>query len=319
MNNFIQEGKFLSVACSDPATPTSGAPVRFGSMTGVAVTAEGDGGNASTETTVAFGGGVYDLSVAGVNASGDSAVAVGDTLFYVDADTPKLSKKNTGYFFGFALETVESGATATINVLHVQSPGSGTIASDAVTTTKINANAVTAAKLTSTMATGYIPLALTDFRLIASNDIAAKNATDGGVISSDTNPILKRVNGATDKALRISWESASVIEIQAPTIAYPPDLDDSAPVTVCLFAGMKAGSVDTPVIAVSAWEGVGDTNAGGNTAALTTTAGKVTVAIAHGDVGAYPKCLSIALAPGAHNTAANDVYLYGAWIEYTRK
>lgn len=108
----------LSVACSHPATPASGDPVRYGEMTGIALTDEGDGGNESTNTTVDFGPFVAEFSVKGVDGSGNSAVAVGDKLYYTDADTPVLNKKNTGRFFGYALGAVSSGATAAIPVLH---------------------------------------------------------------------------------------------------------------------------------------------------------------------------------------------------------
>lgn len=164
-----------------------------------------------------------------------------------------------------------------------------------------------------------VQLPLTAFRLIASNDIPAKNATDGGLISKDTDPLLERSNGATDKSLRISWASASVIEIQAPNIVLPYDLEDAADVTVCLLAAMKAASVDVPTFTVSAWEGVGDTNMGGATAALSTSIQKLTRTLTAANIGAYPNVLNIGIAPGTHATASNDVYLYGAWIELTRK
>jgi predicted RecA/RadA family phage recombinase len=105
-----------SVVCSHPATPASGDPVRVGEQTGIALTAEGDGGNGATETTVLFGGFSATFSVAGVDGSGNSAVAVGDKIFYVDADTPVLSKKATGRFFGYARGAVSSAGTATIEV-----------------------------------------------------------------------------------------------------------------------------------------------------------------------------------------------------------
>lgn len=310
-SNEKYDGYRRSVACSDPTTPASGDPVRFGSFTGVALTAEDTAGN----TTVDFGPRAWNLSVKGVNDSGNSAVAVGDTIFYVDADTPKLSKKSSGYLYGIAMATVGSGSTATIEVMHIPSPGSGTLGTGTVGTTNLAAGAVTAAKLGTTLGTGFILLPLAQARLIASNDIAAKGTPDGGLISLDTDPTFKRVNGATDKQLRIAWAATSVIPITW-SFAYPPDLDDTAAVTVNLFAGM-AGATDTPVIAVSYWEGVGDTNAGGNTAALAATAAQKTVTIAAGDVGAYPKTASIDLIPAAHGTDA--IYLYAAWIEYTRK
>ncbi len=98
---------------TDPAAPASGDPVLVGKACGVAVNAKDGNGN----TVVDFGPSVYALSVKGIDGVGNSAVAVGDELFYVSADTPKVSKKNTGIHIGFALATVTGGSTATINVL----------------------------------------------------------------------------------------------------------------------------------------------------------------------------------------------------------
>ncbi len=123
-NLIFDEGP-LSVVCSDPATPASGDPVRYGSFTGVALTDEAEGGNPTGYTSVDFREKVWDLSVKAVDGAGNSAVAVGDAIYYVDADTPKLSKKNTGYLFGFALEAINAGQTDTIKVKKV-SPGFST-------------------------------------------------------------------------------------------------------------------------------------------------------------------------------------------------
>jgi predicted RecA/RadA family phage recombinase len=117
--NFVQDGKTINAAASHPATPASGDPVRVGTIPGVAITAESEGGNASGETTIQTEG-VFNLSVKGIDGSGDSAVAAGDKIYYVDADTPVLSKKDSGYLFGKALGTVGSGSTATIAVLLIQ-------------------------------------------------------------------------------------------------------------------------------------------------------------------------------------------------------
>lgn len=312
-----------SVVCSHPATPLSGQPVRIGNETGIAVTNEATttydpSGNVSGNTTVWTGFFRAKLSVKGVNDGGNSAVADGDSLFYVDADindgTGFLSKKSSGYFYGFARATVGSGSTATIVVDHIPSPGAGTLGSGTVGTTNLAANAVTAAKLTTTLATGYIPIPLASFREISSNDYI-NTAGDAGVLSVNTTPTLQRVNAATDKKARIAWASSNSDEI-AFDFAYPPDLDDTAAVVVNLLMVM-AGATDTPTVAVSYFENVGDTNAGGNTTALSNTLTKKTVTIAAGDVGAYPAAASIGIVVGAHTTDA--CYLYGAWIEYTRK
>lgn len=110
-NRVYEKGDQLSLAATHPTTPVSGDPVRVGQLPGVALTDERSDG----KTTVQFNG-VFKLSVKGVDGGGNSAVAVGDTLYYVDADTPVLSKKNTGVRYGTALEAVTSGATATIMV-----------------------------------------------------------------------------------------------------------------------------------------------------------------------------------------------------------
>jgi len=130
--NIIQEpGWSVSVACSHPAAPDAGDPVRYGVLTGVALTDEGDGGNAATDTTVYFGPCVVEMSVKAINDSGNSAIVVGDTIYYDDDDTPPLSKKATGNaFFGFAMEAVGSGETDTIKILKPASPGLDVTVSD---------------------------------------------------------------------------------------------------------------------------------------------------------------------------------------------
>jgi hypothetical protein len=313
-NIVFDPGYQLSVVVSDPATPASGDPVRFGQLTGIALVDEGDGGNESTETTVNFGPYVAEHSVKAVDGSGNSAVAKGDSLWYVDADSPKLSKKATGYFYGFALEAITSGETATIQVMHVPAPGTGALASGSIGTTQLANNGVTSGKLTATLATGFIPLPLGQAREIATNDIPAAAAI-GGLLAADTTPILKRLNAATDKKQVIEWAASNNDEI-AWDFPYPPDLDDTAAITVKFLAQMN-GATNTPVLAVSYFEGVGDTNAGGNTAALSNTLAVKSVTIAAGDVGAAPSGASIGVAPGAHTT--DKVQLLAAWVEYTRK
>lgn len=109
MKNFVQDGKNIRFTAG--ADIASGDPVVIGQLPGVAsgAIANGAAGIAHTE-------GVYTLSVRGVNGGGNSAVAFGDKLYFVAGDTPKLSKKDTGVFFGYALGTVGGGATAAIAV-----------------------------------------------------------------------------------------------------------------------------------------------------------------------------------------------------------
>lgn len=90
----------------------SGDPVVVGQIPGVALTDTDADGKVVVDTR-----GVFDLSVKAVDGVGNSAVAVGDAIYYVETDTPKLSKKNTGVLFGWALKAIAAGATDTIQVL----------------------------------------------------------------------------------------------------------------------------------------------------------------------------------------------------------
>jgi predicted RecA/RadA family phage recombinase len=101
-----------------PAGVVSGDPVLIGAaLVGVAETTIDTNGNAVVKLAT---GRVWSLPVKGVDQVGNSAVAIGDQLYIVMADTPHLSKKNTGVKFGKALGTVIAGATTTIDVLLVQ-------------------------------------------------------------------------------------------------------------------------------------------------------------------------------------------------------
>lgn len=309
--NIVREpGWSLGLAVSDPTTPASGDPVRLGNLTGVALTDESAGGNASGETTVYFGPCVVRMSVKGVDGSGNSAVAVGDSIFYVDADTPKLSKKASGYFFGFALATVSSGATATIEVLKV--PAGAWVGT--VNTGDIATGAVTAAKLSTTLKTGFVPVPLASVRELSSGSFI-NAAGNGGLLASDTSPILNTINGDTDGAWRVQW-AASNSDLVGFQVPLPPDLDEAANVEIHFRAAM-AGATDTPVISADSYFDEGDTKVEDDSAAVTgTTFAEYTITIAAADVPAGAQTLSVELTPGAHTTDA--LYITSIWVEYTR-
>lgn len=124
-NRVFARGNEIAVVASHPTSPDSGQPCRIGALTAVATSDEDTAG----KTSVQFDG-VWDLPVKGANDSGNVAVAAGDAVFYVDADiddgTGFLSKKVSGYFFGVALEAVNSGSITTIQVKQIDGVGPGT-------------------------------------------------------------------------------------------------------------------------------------------------------------------------------------------------
>ena len=306
---YLQGHFALPVVCSDPTTPATGDPVRYGELTGVALTDEGGGGNGATYTTVEFGACVVDVSVKGVDGSGNSAVAVGDTIYYVDADTPKLSKKAAGYFFGFAMETVGSGSTATINVLKL--PAGSNIST--VGTSDISSGAITAVKLSTTLKTGFIPVSLASVREITTGAFI-NAAGNGGILATDTTPILNTINGDTDGAWRLAWAASNsdAIGFQVPL---PPDLDEASVVEIHLRAYM-AGATDTPVISADSYFDEGDTKVEDDSPALDATPTERIITIAAADVPAGAQTLSVELTPGAHTT--DILYVTAIWVEYTR-
>lgn len=168
-------------------------------------------------------------------------------------------------------------------------------------------------KLGAALRTGVIHLPLVQAREIGSNDII-NAAGIGGILSKDSTPVLERVNAATDKALRINWAASNVDEIQW-AFHLPLDVDKGSPLYVKARAKM-GGSTDTPVLAVGFFKGVGDSNAGGNTGALSATEATVERKIAAADHGGEGAA-TVTLTPGTHGNDA--IHLYDVWIEYTRK
>ena len=163
---------------------------------------------------------------------------------------------------------------------------------------------------------GYIPLDISSLREIATNAIQ-NLAAHGGILASDSQPDIARVNGATDKALRVTWATDEVDEVQFPSVGLPPDMDTAVDWTIHLMVD-KDGNTDTAAnIDVQVFAGVGDTEMGGATPAITETApAEKTVTITAANTPVLPTFINISLVPSAH---ANDVmYLYAAWIEYTK-
>lgn len=309
IKRYLQQHFALPVVVTNPTSPVTGDPVRYGELTGVALTDEGEGGNGATYTTVEFGACVVDVSVAAVDGSGNSAVAVGDTIYYVDADTPKLSKKASGYFFGFAMEAITSGSTDTINVMKL--PAGSNIGT--VGTSDISTGAITAVKLSTTLKTGFIPVSLASVREITTGAFI-NAAGNGGVLASDTTPILTTINGDTDGAWRLAWAASNndAIGFQVPL---PPDLDEASVVEIHLRAYM-AGATDTPVISADSYFDEGDTKVEDDSAALDATPTERIITIAAADVPAGAQTLSVELTPGAHTT--DILYVTAIWVEYTR-
>lgn len=205
-------------------------------------------------------------------------------------------------------------ANDTLFTGNVTMAGTASLPASSVSTTALTNNNVTAGKLTTTLATGFIPLSLHDVREIFTNDYT-NAAGNGGLLAKDTTPIIEQVNLATDPQTRVKWAATNVDPVKW-SLASPPDLDSSQPVILKLRARMSGG-VDTPTFTTVMFEDVGGSNLGGATGALSSTLSTVTRSHTVTAVAGTPKAWSISITPGAHGTDA--VELYCAWLEYTRK
>jgi len=112
--NFVRDGKKMQMPTVTGAE-SGDAFVVGGYLPCVLLT---DAETASPYNAIVQTEGVFDLSVKGEDGSGNTAVAVGDLLYWTDKDTA-LNKDSSEDPFGIALEAVGSGETDTINVLLV--------------------------------------------------------------------------------------------------------------------------------------------------------------------------------------------------------
>ena len=172
---------------------------------------------------------------------------------------------------------------------------------------------------------GVISFSLPEGRMIASSgDFRNHTDSNGGVLASNSfdtvigsSGALKitRVNGATDISSRITWIADVVDPIQWEAIL-PDDLDDTVDGTLYLTVSMS-GVADTPVATIAAMVGIGGSNIGGNTSAVSGTTPTVkTIALNFPSAAAGSK-LTIAINPAAH--ATDSLRLDALRLVYTRR
>lgn len=162
--------------------------------------------------------------------------------------------------------------------------------------------------------TGFVPVPLTCLREITSNDIP-NAAGNGGVLASDTTPILEYVNGDTDSCLRLDWASSNNDPV-AFSIPLPPDLDTSSDLEIHLRIA-SGGTTDAVGFDVDSFFNEGDSkveDASGTN--QTTSYTEVTATVAAADIPAGAQTISVELTPVAHTTDA--MYCTAVWLEYTK-
>ena len=163
--------------------------------------------------------------------------------------------------------------------------------------------------------TGTLPIPLATLRDLTTGAVP-NAAANGGLLASDSTPVLNTVTGATDGALRLAW-AASNSDAGGFLVGLPSDFDADQDVVVYFRAAM-AGATDTPTLALDSYFNEGDTKVEDATAAVTGTGyAEYSATIAAADVPSGARTLSVEVTPGAHTTDA--LYITAIWVEYTRK
>ena len=107
--NYVYEGKSVKLGVSSGAK--SGSFEMVGDLAAVLLTDAND-----SDEAVCGLEGVFELTVNGRADASDSAVSVGDKLYWDSGDSQINVDSANGVFMGYALGSVTSGGSATIPV-----------------------------------------------------------------------------------------------------------------------------------------------------------------------------------------------------------
>jgi hypothetical protein len=162
-------------------------------------------------------------------------------------------------------------------------------------------------------AQAHVLFSLRDFREVTTGGDVGDIAANGGVLASDTTPILR---ADANESEEISW-AASNSDIVSVDMSLPQDMDDTANATLDLF--VASGTTDAATFTVNtSWnKGTQVVDTADDTATKSATFHVITATIAAADIPASPMCVTIQLVLGAHTT--NAVLLGAARLNYKRK
>lgn len=159
-----------------------------------------------------------------------------------------------------------------------------------------------------------IPLSLNDFREADANGDVGAITANGGILASDTTPILRGASGLISQ--EVSWATGNADPIVC-QMALPPDFDGRNDVQVDLW--VYSGTTDAATFTVaSSWDAgatVSDTASDASTKSATIH--KITATIAAADVPDTAAFVTLLLTPAAH--ATNAIQLVAARLTYVAR
>jgi hypothetical protein len=238
-------------------------------------------------------------------------------------------------FFVYATGSVTINTAAAVTMASLTSGQIGEFTARTATTWNVIIHSTTGAlslnQVTQTLTTsyGYVPIPLTAWREVTSNDIsdAGVGAADssGGVLATDTTPALEYINGDTNSSLRLFWtNTADNRDPVVCQVVLPADLDETQPIYF-KAVGVMSGVTNAPVLDLDTYftelTGGGMTKVEDATGALSDAVGVVSATIAASDFASLvnnntPLFATIELTPGTHST--DSIAIYGTYLQYTK-
>lgn len=163
-----------------------------------------------------------------------------------------------------------------------------------------------------------IPLQLGDFREVDTSGAVGNATANGGVLASDTTPILGAES--TSEAWSLDW-AAGNSDIVQQSVPLPHDFDGQEDALVELWVltdNAGGGGIEAATFSVlTSWDNGAQVTDTATDSTPGTTAHKIEARIAAADMPDSPAFLNVQLVPGTH---ANDpVHLLAASVSYVPK
>lgn len=244
-----------------------------------------------------------------------SAIGRGTVLYA--AASGKVSDASTGSVVGVALEVASEGEIIEC-AIHPRKPttAAGTTITDTGNFTATETVEAALAEIYQDLksAKNFIPIPLTALREASTFNVA-NAAGNGGILASDTTPILSAINGATDGCQQLAWAASNNDQVIF-QVALPPDLDDTA--DLILHTRIKsAGTTDAVGFTVDSFFNEGSSKVTDTTETnQTATWAEKIATIAAADVPSGAQTMTVGLTPVAHTT--DVMYCSAVWLEYKR-
>jgi len=164
-----------------------------------------------------------------------------------------------------------------------------------------------------TSAQKFIPIGLHSLRETSSFDVG-NAAAHGGVLASDTTPVLDAINAATDGCQRLLWASSNNDQVVFQT-PLPPDLNTGADIVIHTRI-VSGGTTNAVGFTVASFFNEADTSVADTSETnQTTTWAEKTTTIAAADIPSGAQTLTVGLTPVAHTT--DTLAMSAVWLEYT--